>query len=139
MSAIQNPTPRRWTREEYHRAADVGLIRPEERLELVKGEILQKFGERDTPHATALRKTTDALEAAFASGFDIRPQLPLALAADSEPEPDVAAVAGSVDDFPEEHPTPEQTRLVVEISDSTLSVDRGMKAALYAEAGIPEY
>ncbi len=67
----------------------------------------------------------------------IRPQLPLSLASRSEPEPDIAVVAGTADDYRYGHPN--SALLVVEVSDSTLAYDRTGKAGLYAAAGIPEY
>lgn len=131
--------PRRWTREEYHRAGNLGLFGPSEHLELVKGEILQKVSPRNTPHITGIRKTSIALERAFGAGFDVRSQGPMALADGSEPEPDVLVVPGVPDDYGSEHPAASDARLVVEVSDTTLGYDRQTKAALYAEAGIADY
>ena len=45
-TAVKRPDigarPRRWTRDEYHRAWEAGVFGPEERLELLDGEILQR-------------------------------------------------------------------------------------------------
>ena len=78
-----------------------------------------------------------ALRAAFASGWDVRGQLPVALDQESEPEPDVSVVPGSFRDYPHSHPA--RAGLVVEIADSSLALDRGEKAGLYARARVPEY
>lgn len=78
-----------------------------------------------------------ALQVAYEGTFMVRPQLPLALDPDSEPEPDIAVVAGEPRDFPSGHPI--TAILVVEISDATLRQDRTRKAPLYARHGIPEY
>ena len=67
----------------------------------------------------------------------MRVQLPLALDPDSEPEPDVAVVAGEARAFIEAHPA--SAALVVAVSDSTLAYDRLQKGAIYARAGIAEY
>lgn len=131
--------PRRWTREEYHRAGELGLLREDERLELIKGEIVQKVSPKKTPHSVATSKTIAALEDAFGLGFHARAQEPLVLPNDSEPEPDVLVVPGVPDDYLDEHPTASDARLVVEVSDTTLRYDRGTKAALYAEANITDY
>jgi Uma2 family endonuclease len=130
-------TPRRWTREEFHRAAALGLFGPGERLELVAGEIYQKLTQ-NPPHAIGIGKTARALETVFGAGFNIRQQLPIVLATDSEPEPDLLVVRGEPDDYVE-HPTPADVLLLVEVSDSTLRFDQGRKAATYAEAGIADY
>ncbi len=65
--------------------------------------------------------------------------MPLRLAPDSEPEPDVAVVPGSPRDYRDQHPGGEDTVLVVEVADSPFSFDRERKGKVYAGAGIPEY
>ena len=53
--------PRRWTRARYHRAAECGVFKPGERLELLDGEILQKMSPQKPPHATGISLTAHAL------------------------------------------------------------------------------
>jgi Uma2 family endonuclease len=67
----------------------------------------------------------------------VRLQAPLALDDDSEPEPDVAVVAGEYRDYVSGHPS--TAPLVVEVADSSLGLDRRLKGGLYARAGLPEY
>ena len=88
-------------------------------------------------HAVAVRLAASAMQRAFASGHVVSVQLPMALAANSEPEPDVSVTPGSPRDFLGQHPA--TAVIVVEVSDTTLDYDRGPKAGLYAQAGIPEY
>jgi Uma2 family endonuclease len=130
------PARRRFTRQEYQRLGELGLFEGE-RLELIDGEIVCKMTPQHSPHAAAIRRVEEALRAAFGQGFDVRVQLPLALAQHSEPEPDVSVVAGSFADYEREHPA--SAVLVVEVADSTLRFDRSAKASLYAAAEIPEY
>jgi len=73
----------------------------------------------------------------FGDGWDVRGQMPLALGDDSEPEPDVAVVAGSPRDYRDAHPT--TAALIVEVADASVAYDRKRKAPLYARAGIPEF
>ena len=127
---------RRWTRAEYERMIDAGIFDSEERAELIGGEVLVMTPQK-SPHATAVSLTLEALRVAFGSGHHVRAQLPLALDPDSEPEPDVAVVPGSPRDYRHAHPT--TALLVVEVSDSTLALDRDRKGSLYARAGIVEY
>ncbi len=134
---METPGPRCWTREEFERAGDLGLFGPEERLELISGEIIKKMAPQNSPHITGIRLVEEALRLAFPTGHDIRVQGPLALGSSSQPEPDVAVVTGSMRDYARHHPT--TAVLIVEISDSTLRYDRTTKAELYAAAGIPEY
>jgi Uma2 family endonuclease len=128
--------PRRWTREEYHRLAELGILGPEERVELIDGEIVV-VPPQGSPHYTAIRATEEALRAAFGPGYDVRVQGPLALEERSEPEPDVAVVRGTFRDYEREHPA--SAVLVVEVADTTARYDRERKGRLYARAGIPEY
>lgn len=131
--------PRRWTRDEYYRAITMGLFPPEERLELIEGEIIQKVAE-NAPHATALDLSVPVLTQAFAGQqCYLRIQHPITLDGDSDPEPDIAVVSGAIRDYETRHPGAENLLLVVEISNTTLAFDRNRKAALYAAAGIREY
>jgi len=88
-------------------------------------------------HAAAVRAVEEVLRRHFGAGYDVRTQLPLALAADSEPEPDVAVVTGSFRDYRDQHP---RTALLgIEVADTTIDFDREDKRILYAGAGVPEY
>ncbi len=127
-----------WTREKYERATALGLLGPDDHVELIEGEITQKFP-MNSPHATALTLAYDALRLIFSVGFAVRPQLPLSVGGLSQPEPDVAVVTGSARDYGNAHPAADNAVLVVEISDSTLVPDQTTKAGLYARAGIREY
>jgi Uma2 family endonuclease len=127
---------RRWTRAEYERLAEVGLLRADERVELIEGEIVEMAPQLGQ-HTTGILLTEDALRKLFGVGHQIRVQCPLALGDYSEPESDVAVVAGGLRDFRDHHPT--SALLVVEVADSTLAFDRDTKGGLYARAGILEY
>ena len=129
--------PWRWSRSAYHRAADYGIFAPAERLELIQGRVYLKLPQT-ARHTQSLRAAAEALAAAFGPGYDVRQQLPLVLAEDGEPEPDLTVVPGTWRDYPAQ-PTQDQALLVVEISDTTLRFDRREKAALYAQAGIRDY
>jgi Uma2 family endonuclease len=129
---------RLWTIDEYHRFADLGLFTPEERLELIRGEIIKKITQR-SPHATATQLVAQALEQIRAVACVIRQQLPITLPEHSEPEPDVVVARGSIRDYEDRHPGPGDVLLVVEVSDTTIIADSTSKAALYAEFCIPEY
>ena len=116
-------SPRRlFTREEFQRAGEAGLFRPDERLELIAGEVVRKMTLQQSRHASGVYLVQEALRRVFGPGFLVRVQLPLALLEDSEPEPDVAVVAGEPRAFVSAHPT--SALLVVEVSDTTLAFDR---------------
>jgi Uma2 family endonuclease len=79
----------------------------------------------------------EALRMAFGPGWLVRAQDPIALDAESEPEPDVAVVPGLPRDYLAEHPA--RPALLVEVAESSLAFDRGHKGSLYARAGIADY
>jgi Uma2 family endonuclease len=133
MSAVQ---VRRWTRQEYERMTEAGVLTPDDRVELVGGEILTVTPQKSL-HATAVVLASEALRRVLTANLHVRTQLPLALGDDSEPEPDVAVVGGSMRDYRDAHP--QSALLVIEVSDSTLAFDRHVKGSLYARAGVAEY
>lgn len=131
------PQRRAWTVAEFERAVELGLFGPEERLELIEGEIVRKVTQNPR-HAVALRLAEKVFNTVFVDGYDIRIQMPLSFGSGSgnRPEPDLAVVVGAPRDFVDEHPS--GAVLVLEVSDTTLMYDRTIKAAVYARAGIPE-
>lgn len=140
MSILISPgfRARKWTRDEYRRMTEIGLFEGK-RVELIKGEIVERMAAMRGPHAVALEKVGDALSQAFRGRFSIRNQTPILLPNDSEPEPDFTVARGTSDDYIQNHPTPADIVLVIEVADSTLTTDRRFKSALYAEANLPEY
>lgn len=130
------PRTRRWTRVEYERLVALGVFQSGERLELIGGELLlhEPQGSR---HATAIRRVLAALRRTLGDAWQIDSQLPFALDADSEPEPDVAVVPGGPGSYRDAHPS--RAMLIVEIAESSYRIDREYKASLYARAGIADY
>ena len=126
----------RWRRVEYERLIETGFFRPGDPVELVGGQLIvaEPQGSR---HFAAVQAMEEALRKAFGPGWQVRGQGPLALDDESEPEPDVAVVPGSFRDYVAEHPS--QPALVVEISESSLALDRDHKGSLYARAGVADY
>jgi Uma2 family endonuclease len=113
-----------------------GVFAPEERLELLAGELVRREPV-GTQHAVAVRLAQIAIERILPEGYDVRPQLPLALGEYDEPFPDLAVVQGSPRDYLNDHPA--TALLVVEIAETSLRTDRDIKGSLYAQAGVPEY
>ena len=89
------------------------------------------------PHAVVVTLLNGALIRTFGAGYVVRIQLPMAVSQNSEPEPDGLVVEGQPRDFLADHPT--TAALVVEVSDSTLAADLGVKVALYTQAQATEY
>ena len=126
---------RRWRRVEYERLVDLGIF-VGERLELLDGLLVVREPQ-GSPHAAIVAQIGQVLASAFGAGWHPRLHAPLALGEDSEPEPDVAVVAGTPRDYVGAHPS--TAALVVEVADSTLRLDRRLKGSLYARAGLRDY
>ncbi len=120
------------TVEQYHVLGESGALGA--RTELLEGVIIAKMTK--TPrHTLIVMRLQDALREMCMPGCCIFPEQPLTLT-DSEPEPDLAVVVGSLEDYADAHPS--TALLVIEVAVSSLELDR-RKAGIYARAGIPEY
>ncbi len=128
---------KRWTVPDYHRLAELGLLAPDERTELLAGYITL-MAPKGTLHVTALHLLAQQLRECLPAAT-IRTQDPIQLDDRSEPEPDLAIARGNVLDYLECHPRPADLLLVVEVADTTLPQDCGLKAQLYAQAGLADY
>ena len=127
---------RKWTRLEHDRLVEAEILGPEDRVELLGGQMIVKEPQH-SPHATTVQLVQRTLDCAFGPGWSVRLQLPIALAEDSEPEPDVCVVRGDPRDYRDAHP--ERPVLIVEVSLSRLGFDREHKGSLYARVGITDY
>jgi Uma2 family endonuclease len=126
----------RWKRVEYDRLIETGFFQPGDPIELLGGQLIVAEPQGSS-HFAAIRATEEALRVAFEPGWEVRTQGPVALDDESEPEPDVAVVPGSFRDYAGEHPS--RPVLVVEVSESSLSLDRHHKESLYARAQLVDY
>ncbi len=131
------PRPHLLTVHDYYRMADVGLLSPDDRTELIEGEIIDMppIGDR---HAAAVRALTMRLVRAVADAAEVSTQLPVRLSLRSEPQPDFAILRAKRGGY-RKHPLPSDVLLLIEVSDSTLHYDLGKRASLYAAHAIPEY
>jgi Uma2 family endonuclease len=128
-----------WTVQDYHRMSDLGILDPNERTELIAGQIVLMTA-KGTPHVLTLRILASVLENALGDrSVFVSTQDPIRLDNFSEPEPDLAIVKGTIFDYAEHHPVPEDIYLVIEVADSTLKQDCEVKDKLYARSSIAEY
>lgn len=137
--AVQVDTARRtFTREEYHRMAEVGILGPDERVELIRGEIIRKMtqGRR---HRAFIDNLTRLLVTRLGERAIVSVQMPVALSDDTEPEPDIQVLRRRAVPYKDREAFAEDVLLVIEAAATSLAYDRTTKLALYAAAGIPEY
>lgn len=131
-------TLRKWTVKEYHKLGEMGFFHPEERVELIAGNII-KMSAKGTAHTSALGRTDRLFQDLFNNLAWVRVQDPIALDDNSEPEPDIAVVRIDPFDYATHHPTPSEVYLIIEVADSSLAYDREIKAKIYARSGIADY
>ena len=126
---------RLFTVEEYYRMAEAGILKPDERVELIEG-VITTMSPPGTRHAGCVKALNALLNDLKGQVALVSVQDPLYIDEYSEPEPDVALVKYRPDLYRESHPTPIDTLLLVEVCDSSIGADRKDKVPLYAQGGI---
>ena len=128
---------RRFTVAEYYRMAEVGILNPDERVELIEGVIvvMPPIGPL---HAAGVDISTEVFSQLAPGRFILRIQNPLRLSETMELEPDVMLLRRRDDYYATAAPGPADALLVMEVSDSTLAYDRQVKIPIYARAGVPQ-
>jgi Uma2 family endonuclease len=128
----------RFTVQDYHRMAEAGIFREDDRLELLEGDVVE-MPPIGPGHAGAVKRLMNSfLPLQGERKAIISVQDPIRLSAHSEPQPDLALLKPRPDFYAWEHPSPEDVFLVVEVMDSLVSYDREVKVPLYARFGIQE-
>jgi Uma2 family endonuclease len=133
-----NTTPKKFSIEEYHRLTEIGFFQEDDKVELIRGEILE-MAAKGALHVVCCTKLYKELLKLIDNKAIIRSQDPVFLLSGSEPEPDLVIVKNREDDYLSGHPTEKDIILIIEIADSSLNYDQEVKLPLYAEAGINHY
>ena len=131
------PRPKRFTLEEYAQLAEIGFLREDDRIELIRGELIE-MAAKGMKHTVCCQRLLKALPSQVENAT-LRCQDPIQLPSGSEPEPDLVIVRDRSDDYLDSHPGPSDILLIIEVSDSSIEYDRTVKASLYAEAAIAHY
>lgn len=126
------------TVQEYHLMAEIGILDADERVELLAGQIVKKAA-KSPPHCAAVKRTENLVNNRLGNRVLVRLQDPVRLNNYSEPEPDIAVVIPDPLYYEDHHPTPSEVYLIIEVADTTLRTDLGIKATIYAQSGIAGY
>ena len=118
--------------------AEAGILREDDRVELIKGEIIQMspIGRR---HKAFVINLSQLLTVRLAGRGFVAVQSGIILGDDTEPEPDITVLRRRDVPYKEREAHAEDVLLVIEVAETSLAYDRSTKRRLYAEAGIPEY
>lgn len=133
----QVPARHRLSIADFLRMAQVGILREDDRIELIKGELID-MAPIGSKHASTVGVLTKlVILAAGEQGF-VTSQSPVVLNDDSQPQPDLLLLKWRADYYVSALPQPGDVLLLIEVSDATLHFDRDIKIPLYAKSGIPE-
>lgn len=125
----------RISRDVYVRMIDEGMLAEDARIQLLEGVLVEMSPQGD-PHVLATLRVVDLLRARVGAAAHVVSQVPFNATPYSRPEPDVALwppVPGR------RTQVPDRLLLAVEVADSSLRIDRMVKAPIYAAAAVPEY
>lgn len=123
--------------DEYYRMSEVGLLSPDDRVELIEGEIV-KMSPIGSTHGGTVKRSSTFLRRELGDAVIISVQDPIHLNDFSEPQPDIALLRPREDFYTKSHPTSSEVLIVIEVADTSVNYDRNVKLPLYARAGIPE-
>ncbi len=128
---------RRFSVAEYRKMVQAGILKEDDRVELIEGEIIEMvpIGPR---HAVCVDRLSQAFHRLLLDRVSVRTQGPISLSPYSEPQPDLALCRPPLTRYEESHPGPEDLFLVIEVADTTREHDCTRKIPLYARAGIRE-
>jgi Uma2 family endonuclease len=140
MTAVPFASPgvHRFTVDEYERIISSEALQDPDRVELIDGYMVDKIG-KSAEHGYSTKKAIKALEVRVPPGWTWRSEQPVRIPDYDEPEPDVTIVRGTDDDYAHRVPGPDDVGLLIEVSLTTIDLDRGKKLSAYATGGIPVY
>jgi hypothetical protein len=138
MSAVFTPRRYKLSVADFHKLGAAGILGEDARVELIDGELIEMspIGPR---HASTVDSLAELLAPQSAGRFRLSAQNPLAIPPRSEPQPDLMLLRPRADRYADSLPGPDDVLLLIEVADRSADYDRGVKRALYAQAGIREY
>jgi Uma2 family endonuclease len=128
---------RQFTVKEYNRMIEAGILTKDDRVELIKGEIIQMaaIGRR---HAACVNRLAELFILRLGQAVTVGVQNPVELNDNSEPQPDLALLRRRADFYEAGHPQASDVLLLIEVADTTIESDREIKIPLYAASNIAE-
>ena len=136
MSTL-TPSTKKFSVEEYHQMINVGVLKEDDLIELIRGEILE-MSPVGLRHASCVKKLNYLFAQKLGNKVIIGVQDPIKLNDYSEPQPDLVLLKPRKDFYASSHPTPDDIFLLIEVADSSIEYDRNIKLPLYAENKISE-
>jgi len=138
-SEMPEGLPRRFTFAEYLAMAEIGILKNDERTELIEGQINVMLPVGHPHHRCVLKFVRKLHDHLPGDQWAIISQVTVEFDEGIAPEPDICVAYGTTETFDERYPTPNECAYVIEVSESSLSYDRGKKLAMYAKLQIRQY
>jgi Uma2 family endonuclease len=123
--------------DQYQRLVEAAVLDGQS-VELINGLLVRKMG-KTPPHVIACEATRDQLLPLIPRGWRLTIEAPVRIPDYDEPEPDLAVVRGTREEYEHRHPGPDDIEILIEVADTTLDRDRGEKQLAYARARVPAY
>ena len=138
MSDLATLTHYKLSIEEYHKLAEVGILNEDSRVELIEGELIE-MSPIGPPHSWMINKLNRLLVNQVDTQAVVSVQNSLRLPPNSEPQPDLVLLREHMANIRTRIAGPDDVLLVIEVADSSLAYDRGIKQRLYAKTRIPAF
>ncbi|MEB3342654.1 Uma2 family endonuclease [Okeania sp.] len=126
-----------FTVDQYNKILDAGVFTENERVELIRGEIV-KMSPMGIHHSACVKCLAELFILRLAQTVTVGIQDSVRLNNTSEPQPDISLLQRRPDFYRTQQPQPENVFLLIEVSDTTIKYDREVKVPLYAENNIVE-
>jgi len=137
MDMSSQAARRYFTVEEYHRMGEAGILREDDRVELIEGEIL-KMSPVGSRHAACVKRLNELFSRLLTSRAIVGIQDPILLNDSTEPQPDLTVLRRRDDFYAAAHPNAIDVQLLIEVAETSIAYDREGKLPIYAHAAIPE-
>ncbi|MBC7944944.1 MAG: Uma2 family endonuclease [Burkholderiales bacterium] len=122
---------------DFARMAEVGILREDDRIELIEGELID-MAPIGPGHIGAVALLNKTMVVAAADKAVVSVQSSILLNDRSQPQPDLVLLKARTDYYRHALPTPADILLLIEVADTSLEYDRAIKLPLYGQSGIPE-
>src|SRR5262249_15455343 len=128
---------RLFTVDDYHRMGEAGILREDERVERMEGEIV-RMAPVGTRHMGWVINAPRLFITRLGDRAVISPQNPVVIQPRSEPQPDLVLLRPGPVSYSRKRPSSEDVLLAVEVADTTVRYGRLGKRPVYARAGVAE-
>lgn len=132
-----SPVKRLFTAAECYTMLRAGILREDDRVELIEGELLH-MEPAISRHAGTVKLLLQILSRSLGDNALLGVHDPIHLNDFSEPQPDLSVLQPRGDKYRRSHPGPGDVFLLIEVADTSTGHDRTLKVPLYGRCGVPE-